>query len=105
MRTVFGANGHARWSAQRTLRRVDEPRAGVLKVGGGFLRVDVDHLTRSRRRQRLENGRHERLQVSKAIGGGVQDHDRNVEHRHLLLGRQVAIDGQEDVEFPLRKFK
>ncbi len=25
VRTVFGASGNARWSAQRTLRRFDEP--------------------------------------------------------------------------------
>ncbi len=62
-------------------------------------------MTRSCRRQRLENGRHKRLQISKSIGSGVQDHDRNVEHRYFLLGRQVAIDGQEDVEFLLGKFK
>lgn len=51
---------------------------GWVRSAGGTLRVDVDHLTRSCRRQRLENGRHERLQISKSIGGGVQDHDRSV---------------------------
>ena len=67
--------------------------------------MDVDHLTWSCRRQRLDNGRRERLRISKAIGGGVQDHDRNIKRRYFLLGRQIAIDGQEDVEIPLRKFK
>ncbi len=40
VRTAFGQSGNPRWSARRTLHRFDEPiveqpRAGVLKVGGG----------------------------------------------------------------------
>ena len=40
VRTVFDERRNSRWSAQRTLHRFDEPiveqpRAGVLQVGGG----------------------------------------------------------------------
>ncbi|MCH8344831.1 MAG: hypothetical protein IH983_12705 [Planctomycetes bacterium] len=66
--------------------------------------MDVDHLTRFCRRQRSQNGGYEQLQISKAIGRGVQNNDRDLKQGHFLLRRQVAIDGQEDVEMPLRKF-
>jgi len=71
------------------------PCPGGLDSSISGLDTNVDNLTRTYRRQRSSDARHQGPKIGDAIRSSVDDNDRDPNCGQVLLEAQIAIDGDE----------